>query len=327
MQGFDYQYDARLSIKERKLSERKKKMSAQAKGLGKGLSALMNDNYTATVSATAPVAAVEPGEGTISMLAVSTLSAGKYQPRRHFDEESLSELADSIEKHGIMQPIVARATGNGRYEIIAGERRFRAAQLAKLKSVPVLVRELTDKQALELALVENIQRQDLNPLEEAAGYQRLIEEFKYTQETLSGIVGKSRSHVANLLRLQTLPEKFRSAIGKGELSMGHARILLSAKDQDALFREIQNGLSVRQAEAWVQAESGKAPQQKAPRAKAEKAAAGKSEDVLQIEQMLAENLGLQVSITPRGSQAGDVSISYESLAQLDEILRRLGGGA
>jgi len=328
---FDNQYDALLSIKERKIKERKiKKMSAaQPKGLGKGLSALMNDNYTSTVNA-APQAAPEANENNIALLPVASLQAGKFQPRQHFNQDALNELADSIEKHGIMQPIVVRPIGGGNYEIIAGERRFRAAQLAKLKTVPAIIREVEDKQALELALVENIQRKDLNPLEEAAGYQRLMDEFSYTQDELSKIVGKSRSHVANLLRLLSLPAKFRTAIDTGELTMGHARALLSAKDPESLYREIQNvGLSVRQAEEWVQEESGKAPQQKAPRSKSgggsAKAASGKSEDVLQIERMLADNLGLQVSINTRTNQAGEVAIRYDTLAQLDEILRRLGG--
>ena len=301
--------------------------AAQPKGLGKGLSALMNDNYTATVSA-APAAPVA-SEGNIALLPVASLRAGKYQPRQHFNQEALSELAESIEKHGIMQPIVVREVASGEYEIIAGERRFRAAQLAKLKTVPAIVRTLDDKEALELALVENIQRKDLNPLEEAAGYQRLMDEFGYTQETLAKIVGKSRSHVANLLRLLSLPEKFRSAIDSGELTMGHARALLSAKDPQALYQRIQEvGLSVRQAEEWLQEERGEAKRQNAPRSKAPSAprhSAGKSEDVLQIEQMLADNLGLKVSINTRTNQAGEVAISYDTLTQLDEVLRRLGG--
>lgn len=325
MAGFDHDYDTRLRIKEQRMSA--------AKGLGKGLSALMNDNYTATVNAAPAPTAATHGEhgGTIALLPLAQLTAGKYQPRQHFNQEALDELADSIEKHGIMQPIVVRATGKDQYEIIAGERRYRAAQLAKLKTVPAIVRELDDTKALEMALVENIQRKDLNPLEEAAGYQRLMEEFEYTQDELSRLVGKSRSHIANLLRLLALPEKFRNAIDSGDLTMGHARALLSAKDPETLFKRIQEvGLSVRQAEEWLQEERGEAPKQKAPRKTAKKTAQvtdGKHEDVLQIEQMLAENLGLKVSINTRSSQAGEVSISYDTLAQLDDVLRRLGGNA
>jgi ParB family chromosome partitioning protein len=318
----DHQYDAALSIKERKIMN-----AAQPKGLGKGLSALMNDNYTTTVTASAPTT-TDASEHSIALLPLSSLRAGTYQPRQHFNAEALNELADSIGKHGIMQPIVVRQVAPNAYEIIAGERRYRAAQMAKLATVPAIVRELSDSQALEMALVENIQRKDLNPLEEAAGYQRLMDEFRYTQEELAKIVGKSRSHVANLLRLLALPEKYRHAIDSGELTMGHARALLSAKDPEALFRRIgEVGMSVRQAEEWLQEESGKAPQKKAARGSGSTRpdAHGKSEDVLQIEHMLAENLGLKVSINTRTAQAGEVVIGYDSLAQLDEILRRLGG--
>lgn len=301
--------------------------AAQPKGLGKGLSALMNDSYSI---APAPVAAPQAGAGeSIALLPVTSLRPGKYQPRQHFEEHALNELADSIEKHGIMQPIVVRQVGQGTYEIIAGERRFRAAQLAKLKTVPAIIREVADKQALELALVENIQRADLNPVEEAMGYQRLMDEFNYTQEVLSKIVGKSRSHIANLLRLLGLPEQFRQAIADGKLSTGHARALLSAKDQNGLFKAItQDGISVRQAEDWLKAEDGKSPAakvEKIAKALTEKPASGKSDDVLQIEQMLTDNLGLKVSIDTRGAQTGQVVIAYESLSQLDDILRRLGG--
>ncbi len=304
--------------------------AATAKGLGKGLSALMSDSYTNSVNA-APTAAAEAGEGAVQMLAVSALKAGKYQPRQHFEKDALNELADSIEKHGIMQPLVVRPSATaGAYEIIAGERRFRAAQLAKLQTVPCIVREIDDKTALELALVENIQRKDLSPLEEAAGYQRLMDEFGYTQENLSGIVGKSRSHIANLLRLLTLPEKFRGAIDSGALTMGHARVLLSASDPESLYNEIMKvGLSVRQAEEWVHQQKGTAPKEIAPRTGSKKPSGSgntKNDDVMQIEQMLADNLGLKVSINTRGAQAGEVSITYESLSQLDDILRRLGGG-
>lgn len=309
--------------------------TAQAKkGLGKGLAALMNDDVATPVPVRANTAATEaPAANGLMTLAVSKLQAGKYQPRRQFDEAALHELADSIEKNGIMQPIVARAIEGEKFEIIAGERRFRAAQLAKLTEVPVIVREVSDSQALELALIENIQRADLNPLEEAAGYQRLMDEFKYTQEKLSGVVGKSRSHIANLLRLLKLPESIKARIDAGELSMGHARALLNAKNPEELAKQIATmGLSVRQAEELA---SGKAPSAEPAQAKGKKGASStpsagvsnKSNDVLQIEQMLSENLGLKVAINTRGTQAGDVVVSYDNLGQLDEILRRLGGGA
>lgn len=310
------------------------------KGLGRGLSSLMGEAAMA-VPVNAPAGEVVAFNGDMSgavRLPVTQLQAGKYQPRRHFDELALTELADSIEKHGLMQPIVVRLIGKNAYEIIAGERRFRAAKLAKLTQVPVIIREVNDEEALELALIENIQRADLNPLEEAAGYQRLMDEFGYTQEKLAPVVGKSRSHIANLLRLLKLPEKIKARIDSGELTMGHARALLMAKDPEELAQQIvEIGLSVRQAEERakdpVAALSNALLNPAKPKARPSAGVArsphdaGKSEDVLQLENMLAESLGLRVSINTRGGQAGEVVISYDSLTQLDEILRRLGGGA
>jgi ParB family chromosome partitioning protein len=319
------------------------------KGLGRGLSSLMGEGLpVATALALAPalrtnmpapeplaqpVAATSPNK-----LPVDALSPGKYQPRRHFDTEALTELADSIEKHGLMQPIVVRAIKEGRYEIIAGERRWRAAKLASMREVPVIIREVDDAEALELALIENIQRADLNPLEEAAGYQRLMDEFGYTQEKLAPVVGKSRSHIANLLRLLKLPDSVKHRIDTGQLTMGHARAILMAKDPEELARKIiEIGMSVRQAEDFAK---GIEPGQGAgangaasnPSARPSgngkthhRAGVTKNEDVLQLEAMLAENLGLRVSINTSGAQAGEVVIGYDSLTQLDEILRRLGG--
>ncbi len=312
------------------------------KGLGRGLSSLMGEAALVEVAPparenAAPNAATNGAANSATneanYLPIAQLVAGKYQPRRHFDEAALAELSDSITRHGLMQPIVVRTIGTNAYEIIAGERRFRAAKLAKLKQVPVIIREVTDEQALELALIENIQRADLNPLEEAAGYQRLMDEFGYTQEKLAPIVGKSRSHIANLLRLLKLPESVKKRIDSGELTMGHARAILAAKDPEELAREIiAIGLSVRQAEdrakgiveqafeqEYVAPKPKARPPQMAPRRE-------KSEDVLQLENMLAKSLGLRVSIDQRAGQTGDVIISYDSLTQLDEILRRLGGG-
>jgi ParB family chromosome partitioning protein len=302
--------------------------TAQKKGLGKGLSALMND-VAAPVDITRTVQ--NDTRRGIDMLAVDLLQSGVYQPRRNFDEEVLHELADSIEKNGIMQPIIVRKAGD-KYEIIAGERRWRAAKLAKLSEVPVIIRSVSDAQALELALIENIQRADLNPLEEAAGYQRLMDEFKYTQEKLASIVGKSRSHVANLLRLLELPDAIKKLVDKGKLTMGHARALLTAKSPETLAKQVvEQGLNVRQTEDLAKGLELATPQAKAS-AKGKASSkenhgqtSGKSDEVQQIEAMLAENLGLKVSLNTRSTQAGDVVISYDSLAQLDEILRRIGG--
>lgn len=368
--------------------------AAKPKGLGKGLSALMSDSYSQTVSETRRGNQSQPSNAepapvvnTISQtgfapdqLSIDSLQAGIYQPRRRFTEEYLHELADSIEKNGIMQPILVRPSpaNAGMYEIIAGERRFRAAKLAKLTTVPVIIRELSDKQALELALVENIQRQDLSPLEEASGYQRLMDEFDYTQEELASTVGKSRSHIANLLRLQTLPESIKLMVDKTEISAGHARALLGVDNAEALAKRIvAEGLSVRQTEQLVKApekslEKIASAIDKAPMSHTTKktlvettqthvnvssvpaldssaapsdAAAfepysndgkeqnyemrgdSKNEDVLALEAMLSNSLGLNVSINSAGHQKGEVVIGYSSLIQLDEILRRLGGGA
>jgi ParB family chromosome partitioning protein len=285
-----------------------------------------------TAASLAEPVAVSINENGTLQLPIQQLKAGKYQPRRHFDDAALAELADSIEKHGVMQPIVVRLVAPNAYEIIAGERRWRAATLAKLAKVPVIIREVNDTQALELALIENIQRADLNPLEEAAGYQRLMDEFGYTQERLAPVIGKSRSHVANLLRLQKLPESIKQRIDSGELTMGHARAILMAKNPEELAQQIiEIGLSVREAEARAKGEAANAKseeKQSTPRSGATKSrsSATKSEDVIQLENMLADSLGLRVSIDTRSGQSGEVIIGYDSLTQLDEILRRLGGG-
>lgn len=322
----------------------KQAAAKSAKGLGRGLSSLMGEAVSKAAEGggspnetlvAQPMFTINGDMSAAIQLPVSQLQPGRYQPRRHFDEAALAELSESIEKHGVMQPIVVRVVAKNQYEIIAGERRWRAAQQAKLTSVPVIIREVNDTQALELALIENIQRADLNPLEEAAGYQRLMDEFNYTQEKLSAEVGKSRSHIANLLRLLKLPDSIKSRIDSGALTMGHARALLMAKDPELLAQQIiELGLSVRQAEerakgivpneAGVSAK-GTAGESKQPRQR--RSSGEKSEDVMQLENMLAESLGLRVSIDTRGAQSGEVIISYDSLAQLDEILRRLGGGA
>lgn len=311
--------------------------AAKTKGLGRGLSSLMGEAALVEVAPNAAAKnAAQTEEGDVMRLPISNLQPGKYQPRRHFDATALEELASSIIKHGLMQPIMVRALAKNTYEIIAGERRWRAAKLAKLNEVPVIIREASDEQALELALIENIQRSDLNPLEEAAGYQRLMDEFGYTQEKLVPIVGKSRSHIANLLRLLKLPEGIKRRIDSGELTMGHARALLMAKDPEALAQQIvEIGLSVRQAEDRAK---GVVPRElmdngyddaalvSRPKQRPQRRAVEKSNDVLQLENMLADSLGLKVAIDTRSAQAGEVVISYDSLSQLDEILRRLGGG-
>lgn len=305
--------------------------ATKQRGLGKGLSALISENATPQK----PITDKDNSEAGMNLsgyqnMALNQLKSGKYQPRTQFDEGTLTELAESIEKNGIMQPIVARPTiEKSKYEIIAGERRWRAAKIAGLQSIPVIVRDINDKQALELALVENVQRQDLTPLEEAAGYQRLIEEFDYLQEELATVVGKSRSHVANLLRLLSLPDEVKAMLDKGDLSMGHARALLNAPDATALAHEIvKRGLNVRQAEA-VSREIQGHKKRSAPRAGSAARTVNnkdKDPDIIALEESLSENLGLSVSINDRG-QSGEIIVAYDSLVQLDVILRKLGADA
>lgn len=320
---------------------------SKPRGLGKGLSALMGDaeepqpveKKSAVSNGVAEVGA--PAVEGLLHVPLSSVVANRYQPRQHFDEEKIKELADSIKMNGVMQPIVVRSSSEfaGKFEIVAGERRFRASKVAGLKEVPVLLRELDDTQALELAIVENIQRQDLNPLEEAQGYQRLMEEFDYTQDRTAKTVGKSRSHVANLLRLLVLPERIKQMINSGEISMGHARALIGADNPEALAREIvENSLNVRDAEALAKQSK---PEPKTPRKPREisnprsesgnkkagrlHASGDKDEDIIALEEMLTSSLGLKVEINDLGGQQGQIVISYDTLAQLDGVLQRLDG--
>ena len=305
------------------------------RGLGKGLSALISENYNSNNNS-APQEENVPKSG-METLVVAQLIQGKFQPRTQFNEQAMAELAESIRRNGVMQPIIVRPTlsGSGRFEIIAGERRWRAAKMAGLQRVPVIIRAIDDKQALELALVENVQRQDLSPLEEAVGYQRLIEEFDYTQEELGSIVGKSRSHITNLLRLLSLPDEIKEMIDNGELTVGHARPLIGLPDGVRVAKEIvSRGLSVRQAEEVSRAVQGN---QKRTNSRSQgngnragganyDGASNKDPDILALEETLSENLGMKVAINDRG-QNGEIILSYDSLSQLDDILRRLGDSA
>ena len=280
--------------------------AARDRGLGRGLGALMGE-----------AGAVAPGHEPAT-LATADLAPGPFQPRRNFDDDELASLADSVRERGIMQPILVRPDpkAEGRYEIVAGERRWRAAQAAQLHEVPVIIRELDDRDSLEFALIENIQRQDLGALEEAEGYRRLIDEFELTQETLAQQVGKSRSHVANMLRLLSLPDGVREMVDAGALSAGHARALLAAQDPEALAKTVAaKGLNVRQTETLVkQAASGlvKALVEKVPR----------NPDTVKLEEDLAGALGMRVRLVERG-EAGELRIAYRSLEQLDDLIARL----
>jgi len=282
-------------------------------GLGRGLSALMGE-----IEREAPVA---PGPGTAPatrMLPVGALSPHPGQPRRRFEEGALEELANSIAARGLIQPIVVRPHGKG-FQIVAGERRWRAAQRARLHEVPVIIREFSDAETLEVALVENIQRQDLNAIEEAEAYARLIGDFGHTQDALARIVNKSRSHVANLMRLLELPAPVQARVIDGALSMGHARALIGAPDVESLASQvIARGLSVRETEKLARAaKPGTARTGGDPRNSAD-------HDVAALESQLADLLGLGVRIS-FGPKGGQVTLAYSTLDQLDMICQRLSG--
>ena len=271
--------------------------------LGGGLSALIPD-------APAPEGGGPP-EG-VRMVPKDRLDPGQFQPRRRFGEEALNALAESIRQHGVLQPILARPQPDGRFEIVAGERRWLAARRAGLAEVPVTVRELDDRAAMEAALAENVQRRNLSPIEEAEGYERLLEEFGCTQERLSAVVGRSRPHIANTLRLLALPDAVRHMVDEGSLSAGHARALLAAPDPEGLaYRTVAQGLSVRSVERIVR--EGET---------ARRSRAARDEDALALEGELAESLGLPVSLRRRG-EGGSLTLHYRSLDQLDDLLARL----
>jgi ParB family chromosome partitioning protein len=284
-------------------------------GLGRGLSALMGE-----VEREQPIAGDGVAEG-IRMLPVATIRPHPDQPRRHFDEEKLEELAQSIAERGVIQPIVVRKVGTG-YQIVAGERRWRAAQRARLHEVPAIVRELNDTETLEIAIIENIQRADLNVIEEAEAYQRLMSDFGHNQEALGKLVQKSRSHVANLLRLLDLPVSVRNEVAHGALTMGHARALITSPDPEKLAADvIKRGLSVRDTERLarsVKPDGGRARRQ--PKAGGESPNA----DIAALERQLGDMLGLAVRIA-HGERGGTVTLSYSTLDQLDMICQRLSG--
>jgi ParB family chromosome partitioning protein len=270
--------------------------------LGRGLAALMGDAPSAPAASGGPVRAV----------AIEALAPGPFQPRTSFAAETLAELADSIRVRGVLQPLLARPHPKkaDHFQIIAGERRWRAAQQVGLHEVPVLVREMSDQDAMAASLVENLQRQDLNPIEEAEGFRRLIDEFGLTQEQLGEAVGKSRSHVANVMRLLNLPASVRAQVQNGRLSAGHARALLTHPDPEEAARlVIARGLNVRQTEALASAKPG------------EKAAARPDRDpeTVALERDLSERLGLTVHIAFDG-RGGEVTIKYRSLDQLDQLV-------
>lgn len=298
-------------------------MVVKKRGLGRGLNELLAAARPATVTAAAEVVATtSPAVAReIHALPVDLMQRGKYQPRVDMHPESLEELANSIRAQGLVQPIVVRPIGGGRYEIIAGERRWRASQMAGLQEVPVVVRDVPDQAAMAMALIENIQREDLNPIEEARALQRLILEFSLTHQEAADAVGRSRAAVSNLLRLLELPDEVKTMLEHGDIEMGHARALLALTGEDqraAAHKVVAQGLSVRETERLVkqlQAET-------AVVAKAAKVSV--DPDIQRLEQFLSENLATQVQIKHGPKGKGQLVISYNSLDELDGVLVRLG---
>ena len=293
------------------------------KGLGRGIDALLGGSHSMNVLNDAHKAELEHNPaGQLTMLTRDVMQAGKYQPRSHMDETALNELADSIREQGLMQPIIVRSIGNERYEIIAGERRYRAAGIAGLTEVPVLIKEVDDKNALSLALIENIQREDLNAIEEAQGLQRLIQEFNYTHETCAQAIGRSRSAVSNLLRLLNLAPAVQTMLLAGDVEMGHARALLSleAAQQIMLAQEIANKrLSVRDTEKRVtQILKGEGEQSK--HTAKSRAISG---DIKALQEKLSDALGAQVDIKMGAKNKGKMTIAFANLDILDGIIHKI----
>ncbi|WP_116091006.1 ParB/RepB/Spo0J family partition protein [Sphingomonas crusticola] len=289
-------------------------MSEVKRGLGRGLSSLLGE-----VAREQPIAGEAQRPAGIQMMSTARLTPNMAQPRRHFDDAAIDELAQSLRDRGLIQPIVVRPSEAGYYQIVAGERRWRAAQRAQLHEVPVIVRQMGDAETLEIAIIENIQRQDLNAIEEADAYHRLSRDYGHKQEAIAKLVGKSRSHIANLLRLLDLPMSVRQAVADGRLSMGHARALIGSADPEALAEQvIKRGLSVRETEQL--ARGGKAKRAEQP----PRAAPAADADVAMLERQLRDQLGLKVSIAHTG-KGGSVTIGYATLDQLDMVCQRLSG--
>lgn len=291
----------------------------KTRGLGRGLSALMSD----VNQDTAPSSDQAPRRADM-LVPVEQVQPNPDQPRRAFDDTALQELASSIAEKGVIQPLIVRKhpSRDGIYEIVAGERRWRASQIAKVHTVPVIIREYTDTEVLEVAIIENIQRADLNPVDEGAGYRQLMQKFGHTQEQLSSVLGKSRSHIANVMRLLNLPEGVRAYLVDGKLTAGHARTLIGHEDAQRLADHIvKNGLSVRDAEKLA-----KQGLVKTKTAKAAKSQTEKDADTVQIEGELSAALGMKVSIDhTSGTEGGRLSLNYRNLEQLDDLLRALSG--
>ncbi|WP_150292134.1 ParB/RepB/Spo0J family partition protein [Sphingobium estronivorans] len=296
------------------------KSAKRPQGLGRGLSALLGD--VAREEPVTPTAVANPSTKAIQSIEVALIQPHPEQPRRHFDDGALQELAESIAKRGVIQPIIVRPHGGG-FQIVAGERRWRAAQRAQLHRIPAIVRDFDEAETLEIALIENIQREDLNPIEEAEAYRKLIAEFHHSQEALGRLVGKSRSHVANLMRLLDLPAPVQQQVIEQKLSMGHARALIGAPDCEALARTVETkGLSVRDTEQLVRRTKMGDTASSRQRAPAPK---DNDPDIVALEQHLADILGVKVAISYGTNGGGMVSLHYSTLDQLDMLCQRLSG--
>jgi len=279
-------------------------------GLGRGLSALIGDDVPV-----APKAAEASGGKHPRTLPVAFLKPNRFQPRKTFVQEELQDLANSIREKGVLQPILVRPIAGeaNAYEIVAGERRWRASQIAKLHDVPVVIREMSDGESLELAIIENVQREDLNAIEEAAAYHELMDRFSYTQDRVAQEVGKSRPHIANTVRLLKLPESVKAMVRDGRLTAGHARTLIGAPDAEARAKAIvESALNVRQAEQRSPTKSGKPT-----------GGSAKDADTRALEASLSNMLGLKVQILDKGRKGGELRVEYRTLEQLDDVIRRL----
>lgn len=289
-------------------------------GLGKGLSAILGEIEEETSQVSALIEKKDVSG--ITFLPLESLQPGKFQPRRVFTKDILDDLVASIKTKGVLQPLLVRQIGNNRYEIIAGERRWRASKEAGLTQVPVIIKDFNDEETLEVSLIENLQRQDLNPLEEAQGYQRLMDEFKRTQEELARVVGKSRSYVANMLRLLELPDEVKKYLDKGDITTGHARALLNAKNPEKLVKKVvEQGLSVRQTEQLAITEGEK----KGRSERSISVGGHKDRDVMALEAQLSTLLKSAVTIRWNGKN-GKIIIECDSLEKLDVIFQRLTAG-
>ena len=298
--------------------------AAPRRPLGRGLSALLGDvNRDVSISGDTRADERQDGNRSVRMIEISRIAPHPEQPRRHFDEQALLELAESIRTRGIIQPIIVRPVSGDRYQIVAGERRWRAAQKAQLHQIPAIVREFSEAETLEIALVENIQREDLNAIEEAQAYRSLITQFHHSQDALARIVGKSRSHIANLIRLLDLPADVQDLVMVGQLSMGHGRALIGAADCSTLAKTIATrGLSVRETERLVrESRDGGRSAARSPSAQS----TGRDPDLVAMEQHLTDLLGLKVGINHENGK-GALTLQYSSLEQLDMICQKLTGG-